>query len=236
MSFQSESKKRLIFHDHRAWQISVYLYGNMLFIRQEYQLIFTWWRHQMENFPCYWPFVRGIHRSPVNSPQKGQWCRALMYFLICVWINGWVNNHEAGNLRRYHAHCDIIVMTFWPHMVSDILVNINSGNERIYLLSSIKSYIKHLNLVSNSNVSLYTDACSMFFAVCCCLSITTEDTHSSKCIKKCWSYCFWPKIVKYGCDIFSIKKSYKIRWSTDDFHTFISGMYHPIIWIWSSCM
>ena len=28
------------------------------------------WKH----FPCYWPFVRGIHRSPVNSPQhKGQW-------------------------------------------------------------------------------------------------------------------------------------------------------------------
>ena len=130
------------------------------------------WKH----FPCYWPFVRGIHRSPVNSPQKGQWCRASMYSLICVWINGWVNNHEAGNLRRYHAHYDVIVMIFWPHMVSDILVNINSGNERIYLLSSIKSYIKHLNLVWNSKVSLYTDACSMFFAVCCCLSITTEDT------------------------------------------------------------
>ena len=22
--------------------------------------------------PCYWPFVRGIHRLPVNSPHKGQ--------------------------------------------------------------------------------------------------------------------------------------------------------------------
>ena len=27
----------------------------------------TWWRHQMETFPRYWSFVRGIHRSPVNS-------------------------------------------------------------------------------------------------------------------------------------------------------------------------
>ena len=26
------------------------------------------------NFPRYWPFVRGIHRSPVNSPHKGQCC------------------------------------------------------------------------------------------------------------------------------------------------------------------
>ena len=52
-------------------------------------------------FPRYWPFVRGIHRSPVNSPHKGQWRRALMFYLICVWINGWVNNDEAGDLRRH---------------------------------------------------------------------------------------------------------------------------------------
>ena len=36
----------------------------------------SWWRHQMETFPRYWPFVRGIHRSPVNSPHKGQWARS----------------------------------------------------------------------------------------------------------------------------------------------------------------
>ena len=55
--------------------------------------------------------------------------------------NGWINNHEAGDLRRYHAHYDVIVMTYWPHMLSDILVNSSSGNERIYLLLSIKPNI-----------------------------------------------------------------------------------------------
>ena len=65
------------------------------------------WKH----FPRYWPFVRGIHRSPVNSPHKGQWRGALMFSLICVWINGWVNNREAGDLRRYRAHYSVIVMT-----------------------------------------------------------------------------------------------------------------------------
>ena len=50
------------------------------------------------------------HRSPVNSPQKGQWRGALMFSLICVWINGWVNNREADDLRRYGAHYDVIVM------------------------------------------------------------------------------------------------------------------------------
>ena len=57
-----------------------------------------------ETFPRYWPFVRGIHRSPVNSPHKGQWCGVLMFSLICAWINGWVNNGEDGDLRRHRAH------------------------------------------------------------------------------------------------------------------------------------
>ena len=64
------------------------------------------WKH----FPRYWPFVRGIHRSPVNSPYKGQWRGALMFSLIGVWITGWVNNPEAGDLRRHRAHYDVTVM------------------------------------------------------------------------------------------------------------------------------
>ena len=64
------------------------------------------WKH----FPRYWPFVRGIHRSPVNSPHKGQWRGALIFSLTCPWINAWVNNREAGDLRRYQAHYDVTVM------------------------------------------------------------------------------------------------------------------------------
>ena len=44
------------------------------------------------HFLRYWPFVRGIYRWPVNSSHKGQWRGAL----ICAWINGSVNNREAG--------------------------------------------------------------------------------------------------------------------------------------------
>ena len=65
------------------------------------------WKH----FSRYWPFVRGIHRSPVNSPHKGQWRGALMFSLICVWINGGVNNHEDGDLRRHRGHHDVNVMS-----------------------------------------------------------------------------------------------------------------------------
>ena len=51
-------------------------------------------------------FVLGIHRSPVNSPHKGQWRGALMFSLICA-LN---NNREAGDLRRHRAHYHVIVM------------------------------------------------------------------------------------------------------------------------------
>ena len=67
------------------------------------------WKH----FPRNWSFVRGIHRSPVNSTHKGQWRGALMFSLICVGINDWVNNREAGDLKRYRAHYDVIVMLPW---------------------------------------------------------------------------------------------------------------------------
>ena len=67
------------------------------------------WKH----FPRYWLFVRGIHRSPVNSQHKDQWRGAFMFSLICAWINRWVNNSEADDLRRYRAHYDVIVMHFF---------------------------------------------------------------------------------------------------------------------------
>ena len=35
---------------------------------------------------------------------------ALMFSLICAWTNRWVNNRDAGDLRRYYAHCDITVI------------------------------------------------------------------------------------------------------------------------------
>ena len=64
------------------------------------------WKH----FPRYWPFVLGIHRSPVNSLHKGQWRRALVFSLISARNNGWISNGKAGDLRRHRAHYDVTVM------------------------------------------------------------------------------------------------------------------------------
>ena len=70
----------------------------------------TWWRHQMETFSALLAICAGNSPVPMNSPHKGQWCGTLMFSLICVWINGWVNNREAGDLRRYRTHCDVTAM------------------------------------------------------------------------------------------------------------------------------
>ena len=72
--------------------------------------IMPWWHHQMETFSTLLAICAGIHRSPVNSPHKGQWCRAFMFSFIGVWIDGWVINREAGDLRSYRTHYDVTVM------------------------------------------------------------------------------------------------------------------------------
>ena len=82
------------------------------------------WKH----FPRNWPFVRGIHRSPVNSPHKGQWRGALMFSLICVWINNWVNNRETGDLRHYRAHYYVIAM--WCGCVHHLAAIVMSVDDR----------------------------------------------------------------------------------------------------------
>ena len=86
-----------------GWQTMAIPYGLKVF----YDDVIKW-----KLFPCYWPFVCVIHRSQVNSPHKGQWRGALMFSLICAQINGWINNDEAGDLRRHRAHYNVIVMFF----------------------------------------------------------------------------------------------------------------------------
>ena len=54
-----------------ATQCSVYRSINVFIFHDD----IIKWKH----FLRYWPFVRGIHRSPVNSPHKGQWRGAVMF-------------------------------------------------------------------------------------------------------------------------------------------------------------
>ena len=103
------------------------------------------WKH----FPRYWPFVRGIHRGPVNSPHKGQWRGALTFSLISARINGWVNNGEAGDLIRHRAHYDVTVMKDWyciQYYLSHMLYRTKQNS--MYIISKTRlgnCDIHHLN-------------------------------------------------------------------------------------------
>ena len=78
--------------------------------------------------------VRGIYRSSVNSPHKGQWRGALMFSLICAWINAWVNNREAGDLRRHRTHYGVIVMKQDIHTLMSTMLHVTSFSDIVPML------------------------------------------------------------------------------------------------------
>ena len=63
----------------------------------------TWWHHQMETFSALLALCEGNHQWLVDPPHK-----ALMFFFICAWTNGWANNRDTSNLRCHCAHCDVM--------------------------------------------------------------------------------------------------------------------------------
>ena len=54
-----------------------------------------------KRFPCYWPFVRGIHRPPVT--------RIFIFTYLLDWISGSTNGWVGGDLGRYGGHYDVAV-------------------------------------------------------------------------------------------------------------------------------
>ena len=64
----------------------------------------------METFSALLAICAGNSPVPVNFPHKGQWREALVFSMICAWINDWVNDREAGDLRRHRGHYDVNVM------------------------------------------------------------------------------------------------------------------------------
>ena len=158
------------------------------------------WKH----FPRYWPFVRGIHRAPVNSPHKGQWRGALMFSLICAWKNGWVNNREAGDLRRHRVHYDVTVTWYYQQLWgnarsfrnSDQLV-LTGGAIYIYMYMYEKSrrgalphkmeFKNHETCGITQNIKTRT-TWSQF-------QTTFRNTFSSKTIILFWLILYWGPMV-----------------------------------------
>ena len=76
--------------------------------------------------------VTGHLCGEFNSPHKGQWLGALVFSLISVWINDWVNNREADDLRGYRAHYDVIVMLVVSRMVPQTISAQHCSSARMH--------------------------------------------------------------------------------------------------------
>ena len=76
-------------------------------------------------FLRYWPFVWGIHRSPVNSPHKGQWRGALMFSLICALDKqSWCWWFETPSYSLWR-HCTVyrMISPLWSKRQNELLWN-----------------------------------------------------------------------------------------------------------------
>ena len=96
----------------------------------------------------------------MNSPHKGQWRGAYMFALICVWINGSVNNREAGDSRRHRAHYDVIVMqtplVLWWMKHSSFLPLKRKYHGHEIFVSTCTADCQNDNFRCNKNICLKT--------------------------------------------------------------------------------
>ena len=110
-----------------------------------------WWRPQMETFSALLVICAG--NSPVTGefPAQRPVTRSFDFSLICAWINGWVNNREAGDLRRHRAHYDVIVMRcahlFHHHRTWSCCMNLISVASILQILSPTPW--NHINKISS---------------------------------------------------------------------------------------
>ena len=72
----------------------------------------SWWRHQMETFSALLAICAGNSPVPGEFPSQRPVTRSFDVFFdnSLILINDWVKNREAGDLRRYRTHYDVIVM------------------------------------------------------------------------------------------------------------------------------
>ena len=102
----------------------------------------TWWRHQMETFSALLALLcgefTGLRWIPHTKASHAElWC-----FFICAWINAWVNNREASDLRRYRAHYDVTVM--WSRLLWSRLLIVDKLLTRFEFHQRQKCDIKKL--------------------------------------------------------------------------------------------
>ena len=99
----------------------------------------SWWCHQMETFSALLALCEGNPPVTGGFPSQRPVARSVDVFFICAWTNGWVNNRDAGDLRRHRAHYDVLV--------TKAIYSERGSNEHDFNMLKAKMY-SHLNLKS----------------------------------------------------------------------------------------
>ena len=127
----------------------------------------------METFSTLLALCTGNSPTTVNSPHRGQWRRALMFSLICAGIKDWVNNREAGDLRRHRGYYDVNVM-----------------NKNVLLtLTSMCLYIYIYAYRSICFMYIYMHMYMCYFYFIQLISLSMSETNMKPCIV------FWQTVL-----------------------------------------
>ena len=125
------------------------------------------WKH----FPRYWPFVRRIHRSPVNSPHKGPWRGALMVFFylrlnkrLCKQSWGW---WFEMRLRPSWRHCNVVILV---SLVSTVLNRKNILRISIVFCAFVDKQYQKAVLAANSGSYSY-EYCDFYWLYRSCILV-----------------------------------------------------------------
>ena len=89
---------------------NIYLFTLQKCCRKIRNFAGPWWRHQMGTFFALLTICAGNSPTTSEFPAQRPVRQSLKFSLICAWMNGWVKNRDAGDLRRHCAHYDVTAM------------------------------------------------------------------------------------------------------------------------------
>ena len=111
---------------------------------------------QWKHFPRYWPFVRGIHRSPVDCPHKASGAELWCFFDLH--LNKRLS--KQSDLRRHDAHYDVTVMDLIIWVASPIaagrhvpFIIVNFLSTELKLMNMLTLY--ELKFSDGTNIYIY---------------------------------------------------------------------------------
>ena len=104
---------------------------------------------------------------------KGQWRGALMFSFICAWIDGWVNNREAGDLRHHRPHYDVIVMTtpYFDRFSSGPITVAQAAFRQCFISDDLLTWFVNVKLIANDQ-SAWQQVASCEWKIKYCLTVT----------------------------------------------------------------